>query len=170
MPKGPDGKCYGVDVAEALATEKGEPVKGFPIRYEWHTGPCREFFDSQIRLIKRDVRRARAEDKLIVYLSCPISARGGGSSGTNVDLAKFTERALLQRWAENFWTLNPAQYQLESKAGTRLMEQHAQDLNLNLDNLRAISNPLGAAQRTEYDGGDCGHEQRATEIGWLLAR
>ena len=80
-------------------------------------------FDLQIDLVKSDIRRARAEGKLIVYLSCPISSRGGGYHGTNVDIAKYTERALLQRWGEGFWILNPVQYQLESKAGTGLMDR-----------------------------------------------
>lgn len=146
MPKGSDGRRKKITADKALATERGAPVAGFPIQYEWHTGPWMDIFDLQIELIRNDVRRARAEDKLIVYLSCPISARGGGYSGTNVDIAKFTERALLQRWGEGFWILNPAQYQLESKAGTGLMEQHAKQLGLNLDNLRALSNPQGGAR------------------------
>src|ERR1039458_3939441 len=103
------------------------------MKFEWHTGPWMDIFDLQLALIKQDVRRARAEDRLTVYLSCPISARGGGYSGTNVDIARFTERALLQRWGEGFWILNPAQYQLESKAGTGLMEEHAKRLHIDLE-------------------------------------
>ena len=106
------------DEEAASVCAPAEPIAGFPLKYRWHTGPWREIFDEQIRLIKDDITRAKAEGKLLVYLSCPISSRGGGYSGTNVDIARRIERRLLERWGEAFWILNPAQYQLESKAGT----------------------------------------------------
>jgi hypothetical protein len=143
MPKNANGKWVNLTSSEVTATTKGPPVEGFDIEFEWHTGPWEQIFDRQVKLIQGDVARARAEDKLIVYLSCPISSRGGGNSGANVDIAKFTERALLQRWGEGFWILNPAQYQLESKAGTGLISNHAQDLGIDLDELRRLSNPEG---------------------------
>jgi hypothetical protein len=86
-----------------------EPVTGFPIKYRWHTGPWQAIFQAQIELIQSDIARAKAEDRLVVYLSCPISSRGGGYSGTNVDVARHVERRLLERWGEAFWILNPAQ-------------------------------------------------------------
>jgi hypothetical protein len=113
------------------------------MEYEWHTGPWYDIFDRQIELLKREIRRARAQDKLVVYLSCPISSRGGGYSGTNVDIAQFTERALLQRWGEAFWILNPAQYQLESKAGTGLITSHAEALHIDLAALKRYCMPSG---------------------------
>jgi hypothetical protein len=116
-----------------------EPVPGFPIKYVWHTGPWRDIFDRQIDLIKRAVRRAKVENKLVVYLSCPISSRGGGYSGTNVDVARHIERILLERWGEAFWVLNPAQYQLESKGGAGLINEHAEYLGIDLDRLKAQS-------------------------------
>jgi len=128
--------------AKAIS-EPTEAVSGFPMRYRWHTGPWREIFDLQIKLIQSDIARAKAEDKLVVYLSCPISSRGGGYSGTNVDVAKHVERRLLDRWGEAFWILNPAQYQLESKAGTGLMNRHAEDLHIDLARLRSFSDPNG---------------------------
>jgi len=128
--------------ATALS-EATAPVNGFPMEYIWHTGPWKDIFDLQIDLVKSDIRRARAEDKLIVYLSCPISTRGGSYGGTNVDVAKHVERTLLERWGEAFWILNPAQYQLESKAGTGLMNQHAEQLGIDLDTLRMKAQPLG---------------------------
>jgi hypothetical protein len=143
VPKANDGTWTGITQVEAVGTQRGEPVPGFPLQFEWHTGPWMDIFDLQLALIKQDVRRARAEDRLTVYLSCPISARGGGYSGTNVDIARFTERALLQRWGEGFWILNPAQYQLESKAGSGLMEEHAKRLHIDLNQLRTMSSPTG---------------------------
>jgi hypothetical protein len=143
MPRGSDGKWGNITDEEARATDKGPVVRGFSMEYEWHTGPWQDILDCQIQLIKQDIRRARAGGKLIVYLSCPITARGGGFSGANVDIAKFTERSLLQHWGEAFWILNPAQYQLESKAGTGLMESHAKELGIDLADLRVQSNPAG---------------------------
>jgi hypothetical protein len=119
------------------------PIQGFPLKYIWHTGPWYDIFNRQIDLIRSDIRRGKAEDRLIIYLSCPISSRGGGYSGTNVDIAKHVERALLERWGEAFWILNPAQYQLESKAGTGLINRHAEYLKIDLDKLRSVSEPSG---------------------------
>jgi hypothetical protein len=97
----------------------------------------------QINKLRRDIRRAKAEDRLAIYLSCPISSRGGGYSMTNVDVAKHAERALLEKWGEGIWVLNPAQYQLESKAGTGLMNEHAEYLGIDLPKLLEFSRPLG---------------------------
>lgn len=129
--------------AEAANTIQDYPVEGFPMRYEFHTGPWKKIFDKQIELIQSDILRATAEGKLIVYLSCPISSRGGGYRVTNVDLAKYIERHLLQLWGEGFWILNPSQYQLESKAGMGLMTQHAKDLGIDLSDLVNYSQPIG---------------------------
>src|ERR1019366_3811327 len=102
------------DEARGKIAEAQSPLPGFPMKYVWHTGPWYEIFNKQIELIQADIRRAKAEDKLVIYLSCPISSRGGGYSSSNVDVAKHIERSLLERWGEAFWILNPAQYQLES--------------------------------------------------------
>ena len=128
---------------ETAETEIGQPVPGFPLSFEWLTGDWKRIFDAQTALIKDDVERARAEGRLVAYLSCPISSRGGGWSGTNVDIARHAERALLERWGEAFWVLNPAQYQLESKAGTGLIVRHAERLNIDLPALLKKKAPGG---------------------------
>jgi len=120
--------------------EPKEPVPGFPLRFRWTDGAWEKIFDEQVVLIKSDIRRARLDGKIIVYLSCPISARGGGHAGTNVEIAKFTERRLLREWGERFWVLNPAQYQLESKEGFGLLDIHARKLNLTI---AALGKPEG---------------------------
>jgi hypothetical protein len=132
-----------VTAADRDICAPSEAVPDFPLKYRWHTGMWCEIFDKQIELIQADIARAKAEDKLVVYLSCPISTRGGGYSGTNVDVARFIERHLLDRWGEAFWILNPAQYQLESKAGTGLMNKHACDLRIPLNELIALTRPNG---------------------------
>lgn len=125
------------------STVTGEPVPGFPIKFTWRTDNWLRIFDRQAELIKSDIARARADGRLAVYLSCPISSRGGGWSGTNVDIARHTERHFLQQWGEGFWVLNPVQYQLESKAGTGLIVSHATDLGINLEELLASGLPGG---------------------------
>ncbi len=137
-------KEFPEEVAKGRIKEPEAPIPDFPLKYVWHTGPWYDIFQLQIEKIGRDIRRAKAEDKLVIYLSCPISSRGGGYSSTNVDVAKHVERILLEKWGEGFWILNPAQYQLESKAGTGLMNEHAAYLGLDLDRLIAIGDrPVG---------------------------
>jgi hypothetical protein len=124
-------------------TVTGEPVPGFPLKFTWMRGDWEKIFDLQRDLIKSDIARVRAEGRLVFYLSCPISSRGGGWSGTNVDIARHVERSMLERWGEAFWVLNPAQYQLESKAGTGLIVSHAERLKINLEDLLAEGAPGG---------------------------
>lgn len=124
-------------------TKTEEPVTNFPLKFTWHTGDWEAIFDAQIELLKSDVARARADGRIVLYLSCPISSRGGGWSGTNVDIAKHAERAILDKWGDGFWILNPAQYQLESKAGTGLMVSHANRLGINLESLLQNGGPSG---------------------------
>jgi hypothetical protein len=125
------------------ATKTGKPVETFDLSFTWFTGDWERIFDEQTKLIKSDVARAKADNRLAIYLSCPISSRGGGWSGTNVDIARHVERALLERWGEGFWILNPAQYQLESKAGTGLLNTHANKLGIDLAALLKKSTPGG---------------------------
>jgi hypothetical protein len=127
----------------AGTTKTGKPVKDFELSFTWLTGNWELIFNEQITLIQQEVKRARAENRLLVYLSCPISSRGGGWSGTNVDIARHVERALLERWGEAFWILNPAQYQLESKAGNGLFDQHARKLGIDLAKLLKEGSPGG---------------------------
>jgi hypothetical protein len=136
-------KDFTDEQVRGVLREPETPVSGFPLKYIWHTGPWYDIFEMQINKLRRDIRRAKAEDKLAVYLSCPISSRGGGYSMTNVDVARHVERALLEKWGEGFWILNPAQYQLESKAGTGLINEHAEYLGIDLARLTAIARPSG---------------------------
>jgi hypothetical protein len=118
---------------------RGKPVSSFDMEFEWHSGQWEQLFDEQIELIRSDLERAKAGDKLVVYLSCPISGRGGGDSGANVDIALATQRHLLERWGESVWILNPANYQMESRMGTGLMNQHAKRLGIDLSALLAAT-------------------------------
>jgi hypothetical protein len=102
-----------------------EPVSGFG-SFTWRTGAWERLFDRQIEAVKDDLARAHAEDRAVVYLSCPVSSRGGGWSRTNAEIAHFTARRLTQRWGERLFVLNPAEYQMESRAGTGRILQHVQ--------------------------------------------
>lgn len=108
--------------------ETGYPVNGFPMKFTWQTGEWVRIFDAQVEQIKEDIARAVSEDRLIIYLSCPISCRGGGLSLTNVDIASFTARRIMNEWGSRIWVLNPSAYQLESKQGTGLIHRLAREV------------------------------------------
>jgi hypothetical protein len=108
-----------------MQMKSDKPVSSFPMKYSWQEGDWEKLFDEQIKLIKEDIYRAKVQGRLVIYLSCPISSRGGGYSGTNVEITEFTRMRLLKEWGTGFWILNPASYQMESKAGTGLMHRHA---------------------------------------------
>jgi hypothetical protein len=119
------------------------PVADFPMQFRWYR-EWEPIFDRQIDLVRQDIARAKAEDKFVLYLSCPISSRGGSHSLTNVAIARFTERRLLiAEWGQRFWFLNPAQYQLESKEGTGLIFAHAKALGLSVKDLAKLPPPSG---------------------------
>jgi hypothetical protein len=130
------------DPAKAEKTVEDEPVRGFPLRFWWREGLLKDLFDQQIQLLKDNIANARAEDRMIVYLSCPISSRGGGYSGTNVEIAEYTERRLQSRWGERVWILNPAAYQMESKSGRGYFRRHAEHLGRTQE-LKDLPSPGG---------------------------
>ncbi|MDX2599460.1 hypothetical protein PV379_21605 [Streptomyces caniscabiei] len=112
-----------------VPAETGRPVPGGPaIRFQWHTGDWFDVFEKHVALIQSDIARAQAEDRVVVYLSCPISSRGGGHFRTNTEIANFVARRLASEWGERFFVVNPAAYQLESKEGTGLVERHIEEL------------------------------------------
>jgi hypothetical protein len=126
---------------------KGYPVANFPMQYSWQEGAWEKLFDEQIKLVKEDIYRAKVQGKMIIYLSCPISSRGGGYSGTNVEITEYTRMRLLKEWGTGFWILNPASYQMESKAGTGLMHRHAEKIwgEDGEKNLKALADKSPAA-------------------------
>lgn len=125
------------------ATTVDEPVPDFPVRFEWQTNEWLQLFDEQVQLIQEDIERARADNRSVVYLSCPISNRGGGCSLTNVEIAKYTQHRLMTEWGSGFWILNPAQYQMESKEGTGLIHRHARKLKITEETFGGLPPPCG---------------------------
>jgi len=143
VPRAPHDEDHSQD------TETGYPVPDRPImRFTWHTGAWFDVFELHTELLKSDLARARAEGRVVVYLSCPISSRGGGHFATNVDIAHHTARRLTEQWGERFFFLNPAAYQLESRQGTGLITRHIQALQdkypgLTLEDLLRQAHPTG---------------------------
>ncbi|BBC32450.1 hypothetical protein SGFS_037440 [Streptomyces graminofaciens] len=134
----------------AVTTETGYPVPSRPIiRFTWHTGDWFAVFEKHVALIQSDIARAQAEDRIVVYLSCPISSRGGGHFRTNTEIAHFVARRLAAEWGERFFLVDPAAYQLESKEGTGLVMRHIAELAretgrpLTLETLTAAALPSG---------------------------
>jgi hypothetical protein len=59
---------------------------------------------------------AKKAGKYLGYLSVPISARGGGHRGTNVDMAAKIADRVVHTFGNQLWLLNPAAYDLPSGA------------------------------------------------------
>lgn len=110
--------------------EVGRPVASLDIEFEWHKGIWLELFNKHVDFIQLDILRALASNKLVVYLSCPISSRAGSYFATNVEIATFTRNRLSAEWGPRFWFLNPAEYQMESAQGLGLIRRHAYELGL----------------------------------------
>jgi hypothetical protein len=125
-----------IQLEEKKWTHGALPIS-YTIRPKWSP-----LFDAQIDRIRSDIRRNRDQDRLIVYLSCPISRRGGGFTPTNLDVNGFTARQVVERWGGRVWVLNPGQYQMESREGHRLMEENLRDLaRLDPEKFRATYGP-----------------------------
>lgn len=133
----------------AQGARTGHPVPGFPYRTRWQTGVWFDLFEMQVELIERDVARALAQDSVMLFLSLPLTGRGGGHYATNVEVAEHTSRRLMEDWGHRFWVLNPGRYQMESKEGTGLMHLHASRLSeergeeIDIDELFRRSPPHG---------------------------
>jgi hypothetical protein len=123
---------YGEGAAKII-----QPVEQLDFRFE-----CKPawvgIFDLHAELIQQDILRALAADRIVVYLSCPVSSRGGSFASTNVDVATATAHRLIGEWGDRFWFLNPAQYQLESNHGFGLIRRHAATLKMSTADIDAL--------------------------------
>lgn len=119
-------------------TVTGEPVAGFPLKFSWNT-KWAELFDRQIEIIRLDIARARFEDNLVAYLSCPISKRGGSIEAANIDVSEYVARSLQEHWGDRLWVLNPSRYQMESKTGRGLIYEHAAKLGIDISALPRVT-------------------------------
>jgi hypothetical protein len=129
------------------------PVSELDIEFQWHPGECVWIFDQNVQLIQEEILRALAGDKLVVYLSCPISSRAGSFANTNVEIAEFTAARLVAEWGPRFWIVNPTAYQLASKQGTGLINRYARqaDRPRKARRLGCPDRHREAAERAEAD-------------------
>lgn len=118
--------------------EIGNPVAELDIKFKWRTNEWKQLFDEHVKFIQGDIKRASVDDRQVAYLSCPISSRGGSFYAANVEIANYTQQRLLMNWGTGFWILNPAQYQMESKEGTGLIEAHARALGIKPERLNEL--------------------------------
>jgi hypothetical protein len=109
------------------------------MRFTWHA-VWAPLFDGQLDIIRHDIRRAKCEGNLVAYLCCPISSLGGSIMETNIEISKHTARRIVNQWGHKLWVLNPTQYQLESKVGRNLIEDHARQLGIDTE---ALPKPSG---------------------------
>jgi hypothetical protein len=100
------------------------PVPTFDVAFP-HNPEWDPIFDHQVERIQGDIRQARAAKKLIIYLSCPISGRGGGHQATNTDIARFMASRIVAKFGDRFWVLNPTLYQHQSSEGDKLLDHQA---------------------------------------------
>jgi hypothetical protein len=71
----------------------------------------------QIQKIRQDIRAQRQAGKLVVYMSTPISPRGGGHTDTNVAIAASVKARLEKEYGGVLWAMNPALYDLPDVGG-----------------------------------------------------
>lgn len=71
----------------------------------------------RIEQARSDLRKQRLAGKFTAYLSCPISARGGGYEPTNLEISAFTKQRLEARSGGRVWYLNPGNYQIGRVGG-----------------------------------------------------
>ena len=152
-PKVETGNFKAPKVDASPATKANQPTKAdglmkhvgiqFEAQDVW-----KPIFDKHAEFIQSDIRRQLAMDRVIVYLSCPVSSRGGSFSMTNIEVAAATAQRLNVEWGDRFWFLNPASYQLESPEGTGLIKQHAALLQLSGKYIEEL------AKKSQPGGGD----------------
>ena len=72
---------------------------------------------ANVEKIRQDIRTQRQAGKLIIYASTPISPRGGGHVGTNLEIAASVKVKLEKEYGGVVWVLDPGKYQMPDAAG-----------------------------------------------------
>ncbi len=72
---------------------------------------------SQVQKIRQDVRAQRQAGKLVIYASTPISPRGGGHVGVNLEIAASVKARLEKEYGGLVWVLDPGRYELPDVEG-----------------------------------------------------
>ena len=74
-----------------------------------------DVIEKNIQRIRQDIRAQKQAGKLIVYVSTPISSRGGGHTPTNVAISASVK--LEKEYAGALWAMDPAGYDLPDVGG-----------------------------------------------------
>src|SRR5262245_61067003 len=72
--------------------------------------------DAAVKKIRQDVRAARQNGRLVIYMSTAISPRGGGVQKVNLEIAEAVKTRLEKTFGAGVWVLNPGVYQLSTVA------------------------------------------------------
>ncbi len=72
---------------------------------------------ANVQMIRQDIRAQRQAGKLIIYASTPISPRGGGHVGANLEIAASVKVKLEKEYGGGVWVLDPGKYQMPDVAG-----------------------------------------------------
>jgi hypothetical protein len=74
--------------------------------------------DTWVQRLRQDARTARQAGRLVIYMSTPISPRGGGVEKVNVEIAAAVKTRLQKAYGAGVWILDPGVYQMPS-VGTK---------------------------------------------------
>jgi len=86
-----------------------------PLGIKYCADPAFEaVIDAGVRKIRHDVRAERRNGRLVIYMSTPISPRGGGVEKVNLELAAALKARLEKMFGAGVWVLNPGVYQLSA--------------------------------------------------------
>ena len=72
---------------------------------------------ANVQKIRQDIRAQRQAGKLIIYASTPISPRGGGHVGVNLEIAASVKAKLEKEYGSVVWVLDPGKYQMPDVDG-----------------------------------------------------
>jgi hypothetical protein len=70
--------------------------------------------DTYVQKLRQDVRTARQAGRLVIYMSTPISPRGGGVEKVNIEIAASVKARLEKAFGGGAWILDPGAYQMPS--------------------------------------------------------
>jgi hypothetical protein len=68
--------------------------------------------EANLKRIRQDIQQQRDKDKFIVYLSVPISARGGGHTPTNLAISALTKKRIEAQFGSKLWVMDPGVYEV----------------------------------------------------------
>jgi hypothetical protein len=68
--------------------------------------------DTYVQKLRQDVGAARQAGRLVIYMSTPISPRGGGVEKVNIQVGAFVKTRIEKTYGPGAWVLDPGVYQM----------------------------------------------------------